>query len=265
MKQPFLSIITINYNDATGLERTMASVLEQSYTDFEYIVIDGDSDDGSVDAVKKHEDKLAYWVSEKDTGIYNAMNKGIAVANGEFLLFLNGGDLLNKTSAVEDFISHPSFRGDIIYGDYKFENGEKIYPDELYPAYFMKTSLPHQSTFFRKNVFEQLGNYDESYRMGGDRDFFIKAYLSNLFDFVHVPYFLTFFNLDGISNHKDQQKYKKEEDERMFKANYGAFYDESKKRLALEQELKKQKEKTAKGIAIRIMQKLKKLWTKGRW
>jgi glycosyltransferase involved in cell wall biosynthesis len=265
MKQPFLSIITINYNDATGLKRTMASALEQGYDDFEYIVIDGGSSDESVDVIEAYKEKIAYWVSEKDTGIYNAMNKGIAVAKGKFLLFLNGGDLLNKTSALEDFISHPSFRGDIIYGDYKFENGEKIYPDNLYPAYFMKTSLPHQSTFIRKKLFDELGNYDESYRIGGDRNFFIKAYLSGRFEFVHIPYFLTFFNLDGISNNDARQKQKKEEDERMFRANYGVLYDGCKKQLALEQELKKQKEKTAKGIVIRIKQKLKKLWTKGSW
>ena len=261
MKQPFLSIVTINYNDAIGLERTMSSVLEQEYTDFEFIVIDGGSNDRSLDILRKVEEKLAYWVSEKDTGIYNAMNKGIAAAKGEFLLFLNGGDLLTSKTALQDFISHPSFRGDIVYGDYKFEKGEKVYPDTLYPAYFMKTSLPHQSTFFRKNVFEQLGNYDESYRMGGDRDFFIKAYLCGQYEFVHVPYFLSFFNLDGISNDEVHQKQKKEEDERMFKANYGALYDDYKKQLALEQELKRAKRKTVKGILKRIAHKIKMIWT----
>jgi len=265
MKQPFLSIITINFNDAAGLERTMESVLGQQFSAYEYIVIDGGSKDGSVVVIEQRESKLAHWVSEKDTGIYNAMNKGIAVAQGEYLLFLNGGDLLTSETALQDFVSHPSFQGDIIYGDYKFENGEKVYPDQLYPAYFMKTSLPHQSTFFKREVFDQMGNYDESYKMGGDRDFFIKCYLSGDFQFVHVPYFLAFFNLDGISNSESHQKQKKEEDERMFRANYGVFYEEAKKRLALEQQLKKQQEKTAKGIAIRIKQKLKKLWTKGRW
>ncbi len=261
MKQPFLSIITINYNDAPGLERTISSVLEQGYDDFEYIVIDGDSKDDSLSVIKKHEEKLTYWVSEKDTGIYNAMNKGIAVAQGEFLLFLNGGDLLTSNSSLQDFISHPSFQGDIIYGDYKFEKGEKVYPDNLYPAYFIKTSLPHQSTFFRKNVFEQLGNYDESYRMGGDRDFFIKAYLSGQFKFVHVRYFLTFFNLEGISNNKTHQKRKKEEDERMFKANYGVFYEESKSLLVLEQKLKRTKRNTVNGILKRVIYKIKLIWT----
>ncbi|MEM7086967.1 MAG: glycosyltransferase family 2 protein [Bacteroidota bacterium] len=265
MKKPFLSIITINYNDAAGLERTMNSVLEQGFSEFEYIVIDGGSNDGSAELIKQRAGRLAYWVSEKDSGIYNAMNKGIAVAQGDFLLFLNSGDLLTGKTALQDFISHPSFKGDIIYGDYKFEQGAKVYPDQLYPAYFMKTSLPHQSTFFKKEVFERMGTYDESYKMGGDRDFFIKCYLSGEFQFVHVPYFLSFFNLDGISNNESHRKQKKEEDERMFKANYGVFYEEMKKRLSLEQELKKQKEKTAKGIAIRIKQKLKKLWTKGRW
>ena len=90
-----LSVITINLNDAEGLQKTLRSVWErQSFTDFEHIVIDGASTDGSVEVIKKYADKLAYWVSEPDKGIYSAMNKGIVRARGEYLLFINSGDWL---------------------------------------------------------------------------------------------------------------------------------------------------------------------------
>ena len=89
-----LSVITINYNNRDGLRQTIESVVGQTYRDFEYIIIDGGSTDGSVDVIKEYADKIDYWVSEKDKGIYNAMNKGVAVALGEYCLFLNSGDTL---------------------------------------------------------------------------------------------------------------------------------------------------------------------------
>jgi glycosyltransferase involved in cell wall biosynthesis len=89
-----LSIITINYNNRDGLEKTIRSVIDQRFTDFEFIVIDGGSTDGSVDNIRKYENKINYWCSEKDAGIYNAQNKGIKKAKGEYCLFLNSGDFL---------------------------------------------------------------------------------------------------------------------------------------------------------------------------
>src|ERR1700741_3090435 len=91
---PKISIITINYNDKTGLEKTISSVAGQSYADYEFIVIDGGSTDGSVEVIKKHESKISEWVSENDSGIFNAQNKGANKATGNYLLFLNSGDVL---------------------------------------------------------------------------------------------------------------------------------------------------------------------------
>jgi len=214
MSKPFLSIITINYNNAEGLERTIESVLRQTYKDFEFIIIDGASSDGSFKLIETHKEKLAYFVSEKDTGIYNAMNKGIRASSGKYLLFLNSGDRLSQSSALEDFIHHPKFVGDIIYGDYKFDEGAKVYADELSPIYFMRTSLPHQSSLFKKEVFENMGLYDETYSMGGDRAFFIKCYMSEQFKFTHVNYFLTYFDREGVSNSEEHRIRKREEDYR---------------------------------------------------
>jgi len=262
---PRLSIITINFNDLSGLKKTVESVLEQTFQDYEYIIIDGASTDGSREFIEEKQHQFAYWISEEDSGIYSAFNKGIRKAKGDFLLFLNSGDRLTQASALNDFVHHEKFGGDIIYGDYKFKEGAKVYADELSPIYLMRTSLPHQSTFFKKEVFEQMGNYDETYTMGGDRAFFIKCLLSQQFKFTHVNYFLTRFDLEGISNNKEYQRRKKEEDDRMFREYFGVHYEDYKKQLALEQELKQTKKRTIEGIAKRINQKIQKLWRHRRW
>ena len=100
------SIITINYNNAEGLRRTIKSVVSQTFVDYEYVIIDGGSTDGSVDVIKEYENKISYWVSEKDGGIYNAMNKGVKVAHGEYLIFMNSGDIFYSDSVLSDVRHH---------------------------------------------------------------------------------------------------------------------------------------------------------------
>lgn len=257
--QPYLSIITINFNNRAGLETTMQSVLSQTFKDFEYIVIDGGSNDGSKQYIESQEKSIQFWVSEPDNGIYNAMNKGIKAANGEYLLFLNSGDFLNGNTSLKDFINHSDFEGDIIYGDYKFENGFKIFPDSLSPLYFVRTSLPHQSTFFKKEVFEKIGFYDEQYKIVSDRDFFIKCFLSNKFIFKHIEYPLTVFDLKGVSNDKSHQEKHLLECDKMLQNHYGIYYDDYKKMLQLQQELNQVRKKTFFGLMKRVKNKIKKI------
>lgn len=111
-----LSIITINYNNKEGLKRTAESVKRQRCKDFEYIVVDGDSSDGSKEVMQEYADTIDIAISEKDTGIYNAMNKGVKVAQGEFLLFLNSGDWLNSTDVTEVILSYLTDNIDILSG-----------------------------------------------------------------------------------------------------------------------------------------------------
>src|SRR4030043_464009 len=123
---PHLSIITINLNNAAGLRQTIESVINQTFSDYEYIIIDGGSTDGSVDVIKEYASKLRYWITEPDTGIYNAMNKGIMQAKGEYFQFLNSGDwFLNETILQKLFsVDH---NADILYGDeyWVYKNGIK--------------------------------------------------------------------------------------------------------------------------------------------
>ncbi|GAB1309286.1 glycosyltransferase family 2 protein [Urechidicola sp. KH5] len=251
-----ISIITINLNDKIGLEKTIKSVVSQTYISLEFLIIDGASTDGSLDVIETQKEHIHCLISEKDSGIYNAMNKGIQRAKGDYLLFLNSGDILTSNTAIEDFVTHTNFNGDIIYGDYKFKKGEKIYPDTLTPFYFLRTSLPHQSTFFKKEVFETMGLYDESLKIASDRAFYIKSFLSNQIKFQHVNYALTLFDLEGLSNNAKHLEIKRKEDTRIFKEYYGSFYNDYIKYVSLEQELSKLKRKSLKGVLKRLKKRL---------
>lgn len=257
--RPFLSVITINYNDVIGLEKTIQSVRSQTFKNFEYIVIDGGSKDGSKEYIESQDEFIHYWVSEPDKGIYNAMNKGIKSSEGEYLLFLNSGDVLNGMTALEDFINHQGFQGDIVYGDYKYEEGGKIFPDRLTPLFFVRTSLPHQSTLFKREVFDKMGLYDENYKIVSDRAFYIKCFLSEQFVFRHVTYPLVIFDLSGISNnplHKERQAL---ENDRVFQESYGIYYEDYKNMLLLQKELNQVRKETVSGILKRIVNKIKKV------
>jgi glycosyltransferase involved in cell wall biosynthesis len=257
--QPKISIITINYNNAIGLEKTIQSVILQTYKNFEYLIIDGDSNDGSLEIIQKNKTAIHFSISEPDTGIYNAMNKGIKVAKGDYLLFLNSGDVFNGTTALDDFVSYKDFGGDIVYGDYQFEKGEKIFPDQLTPLFFFRTSLPHQSTFFKREVFDQMGLYEEHYSIVSDRSFYIKCFLSNQFLFKHVPYSLSIYDLSGISNNPEHTKKQAIESERMFQEQYGVFYEDYNKMLLLQSQLNQVKRETISGVLKRIINKFKKV------
>jgi glycosyltransferase involved in cell wall biosynthesis len=260
MIQPKLSIITVNYNDAKGLEKTIQSVIAQTYQNFDYLIVDGDSNDGSKIVAERYQANIDYYISEPDTGIYHAMNKGIKASKGEYLLFLNSGDVLNGNTAVNDFVNHIDFGGDIIYGDYKFKTGGKVYPDNLTPLFFVRTSLPHQSTFFNRVVFDKMGLYDERYKIVADRAFYIKCFLNNQFVFKHINYPLTIFDLTGISNdliHKEKQLL---ENESMFQEYYGLYFEDYKKMLSLQSELNQAKRETLHGILRRISNRIKKVW-----
>jgi glycosyltransferase involved in cell wall biosynthesis len=257
MRNLTLSIITINYNNLQGLKKTIASVVNQTWRDFEFIIIDGGSTDGSAPYIKSQTETIDYWVSEPDKGIYNAMNKGVKIAKGEYLLFLNSGDFLNSLTSLEDFINHVDFKGDIIYGDYQFEDRRKNYPDYLTPLYFLQGTLPHQSTFFRKKVFNEIGLFSEQYKIVSDRDFYIRCFLSNNFAFNHVSYPLTFFDLSGISNNISYEKKQMEENEMIFKNNYGIYYEDYKNMILLKKDIDKLKERKFSLIMYKVLKKIK--------
>lgn len=170
-----LSIITINLNHAEGLKRTFQSIIEQSFQDFEYILIDGDSNDGSIEAIDSFRHRINHMLVERDSGIYNAMNKGIQLASGTYLLFLNSGDVLYSNRTIQSIISLLGREG-IIYGDLIWRDGlSTCYPSNLQFSFLKKRSLPHQASFIKKEVFDHVGLYDENLRITSDWKFFLNA------------------------------------------------------------------------------------------
>lgn len=179
---PLLSIITINRNNASGLRKTIESVVTQDCTDFEYLIIDGGSTDESPAVIGefitgKHSDKLSYWISEPDTGIYNAMNKGIRQAQGTYVYILNSGDWL-EPNAISDIVEKlKADRPDLLLFFLNFwSNGEKVQAEMRFPAKLPLTPLCHQGLIYKKNIHEQYGLYDENYKFAADYDFCIKAF-----------------------------------------------------------------------------------------
>jgi len=197
-----LSIITVNLNNREGLQRTIDSVICQTFRDFEWIVIDGSSTDGSKKLIEQYADHFAYWVSEPDKGIYNAMNKGIRAAHGEYLQFLNSGDCL-KESTTLDKVFLKSITGDIIYGDCAVRVSDTKLDEIHYkPTFSLKLlldgSINHQSSFIKRELLLDEP-YDESLRIVSDRKFFIRKALEGK-SFVHINHIIATFDTTGISS-----------------------------------------------------------------
>jgi glycosyltransferase involved in cell wall biosynthesis len=169
MSQPLVSIITINYNNKNGLSGTINSVLAQTCTDYEYIIIDGGSMDGSGDLIRLHQDKLSYWVSERDSGIYDAMNKAIPIAKGNYLFFLNSGDCFADPEVLAKMKeSLRSTTYDIVYGNTLVENKLKYSPQSLTLFNALYIGVSHQAMFLKKELFEKAGLYNTDYKIVAD-------------------------------------------------------------------------------------------------
>lgn len=226
-----LSIITINYNNAAGLKKTLNSVASQTCIDFEHIIVDGASTDESVEMIREYENTLSSrlsplasrlnWISESDTGIYNAMNKGVRMAKGEYTLMLNSGDYLVDEHVIENVL--PSLDGtDIIQGNILSMIDGKTIINRGYAKSnisfieVMKGHFLHQASFCRKVLFEKYGMFDDSYRINGDTVFYAKCLGFGNATFRYVDLNIAFFDSTGISMDPNGKwsKLRKEEDER---------------------------------------------------
>jgi glycosyltransferase involved in cell wall biosynthesis len=200
-----LSIITINLNDADGLKKTIESVNSQTFKDFEYIVIDGGSTDNSPAIIKQFETRVNKSVSEKDKGIYNAQNKGIRLAEGEYCLFLNSGDFLADNKVLENFFANAG-NADILYGDMMIDNGKERYlgkhPEIITFEFLIHTTLWHPVSFIKRKLFDQFGMYDENLKITADYDFFLRTIMCEKVSTQYVPVTVTVFNTFGIGSSK---------------------------------------------------------------
>lgn len=199
MVLPF-SIITINFNNLEGLRKTVESVIQQTFTDYEYIVIDGGSTDGSRELIEQYRNRFSYWCSEPDKGIYNAMNKGIIKANGEHLLFLNSGDVLYDNYVLEQ-VANIGCHADMVSGQVlRMDNGALLrrYDSSLFFQLY-KDTLNHQGTFIKRTLFEK-NRYDENLKIVSDWKFWIDSIIFNKATVDIIDVVVAKQEMNGISS-----------------------------------------------------------------
>jgi glycosyltransferase involved in cell wall biosynthesis len=207
---PQITVITISYNEVTTIEQTIKSVIGQTGVRLEYLVIDGGSKDGTVDHLMSYDHHIDFWLSEKDSGIYDAMNKGIAQAKGEWLFFLNAGDKildggLRKLLALSIEHKHAEIiTGRINIFDFLGSNLAFIHPNVVCDSNLLKYSccIAHPATLVRSSVFKKIGPYDTDYRIAGDYEFWLRA-LKNKIIFHFDKLIVSDFNGNGLSSRRE--------------------------------------------------------------
>ncbi len=206
MFQPKLSVITIVYNNVKDIERTMLSVLNQTYTNIEYIIVDGRSTDGTLEAVKKYQNQIVL-VSEKDEGIYDAMNKGLALATGDYVLFMNSGDEIYSNHTVADIFATPA---DIYYGETEMINAEgqslgqrrhKAPEAFTWKSFKYGMNVSHQAIYIKRVLTEP---YDRHYQLSADIDWIIRA-AKKAKVIVNTKQYVAKYLVGGMSKQKHRQ------------------------------------------------------------
>ena len=231
----FLTVITINRNNAVGLQKTLRCLSQQSYSNFEQVVVDGNSSDGSKDVIVDPEFMVHRWVSEADTGIYNAMNKAIAMASGSYLLFLNSGDELIDRNALAMAVDTIKGKDFYYFATEVRPNAGggapwiKYHPEVLTFSHFFKESLPHQSTFIKSTIFTRYGLYDETLRICADWKHFMICICRYNCSYHSDSRTLGVFYLDGISSNPKERINHQSERNRVLAAEFPAFIDDTRR------------------------------------
>lgn len=196
------SIITINYNNGEGLRSTIESVIRQSCNDYEFIIIDGGSSDDSTNVIKEYAKHITYWVSEKDNGVYHAMNKGVAAAKGDYCIFMNSGDCFHSPDILNDVVEHKEdiICGRVIKGNSQESSGH--HKSTISLVDLMRGSLPHQAMFIKR---ELLVNhpYDERYKILSDWKFCIETLIFDNNSFRNINTIVADYDTSGISTNSN--------------------------------------------------------------
>ncbi len=197
-----ISIITVVYNDVSHIEETINSVLSQVYTDVEYLIIDGGSNDGTLNLIEKYQSRLSYFISERDSGIYDAMNKGIHQAKGDWLLFLNSGDILSNEHillSVKDLLDENTT---IAYGDVRATSEEIEYQFDvkagLAKGLLDNMVMNHQSCFIKRD-WHLKNNYNLNYKIASDYHFMLRSFLAGR-SFKYFPITISVISTGGLSD-----------------------------------------------------------------
>lgn len=210
MQQPLISIVTVVYNASKVLERTLRSAVAQSYPHIELVIIDGGSTDGTLDIAKSFASSIGTLISEKDKGIYDAMNKGIEAAKGEWIYFLNAGDAFFDDKVLDDIFSSDHSSVDLIYAKVQtineptginYLNGAEVGLVDFYNRF----PICHQSAFTRKSAFTRIGLYDLRYKLVADHQWFVRFFKASPDRAKFVNRVVAFYDIQGTSYHKRMQ------------------------------------------------------------
>ncbi|MBN1465299.1 glycosyltransferase [candidate division KSB1 bacterium] len=221
-----ISVVTVCKNEARTVERTIKSVINQTFSDLEYIFIDGQSSDGTLDIVKKYSDFCRIY-SGPDAGIYDAMNRGIDAAKGDYIIFINAGDylihedVLAKCAAVIE----GGQQADVFYGNLFYYNpltgaGWMWRPMRRTRLTMFIECLPHPATFFSRRAFAKNGLFDTSFQIAGDYEWFVRGMEKNQLRYGHIDRIITLFYEGGVSTDRDHQHLLREEKKRIKKMHY---------------------------------------------
>lgn len=225
MESPKLSVITVVFNNVKHIERTLLSVIQQSYQNIEYIVIDGASSDGTLEILQKYKDKIHQLISEPDKGIYHAMNKGLALSKGDYVLFMNSGDEIYATNTVEKVFQSQAY-ADIYYGETEMLNeqlqseGRRRHqaPKSLnLNSFKYGMSVSHQAIYIRKSLTK---SFDYKYQLSADIDWILDA-ISKAKIMVNTHQYVAKYLMGGMSKQKHRQSLL--ERYQIFRKYYGVF------------------------------------------
>ncbi|MEP7108056.1 MAG: glycosyltransferase family 2 protein [Ferruginibacter sp.] len=202
-----ITVITIVKNAGKVLRKTIESVCEQTYQPLEYIIVDGNSKDDSLAVIKSFGEGITKFISEPDKGIYNAMNKGIKMATGDLIIFLNSGDYFVSNDVLLCSLSKMKLENaDIFYGRIIWNSPatkELTVSDHNYISktwHLKADNFPHPATFYKSGLFKTIGLFDESFKIYGDYDWNVKALMQNRVAFQYIPVVTSVFTADGVSN-----------------------------------------------------------------
>lgn len=195
------TVVTLNLNNVDGLKKTVASVLSQDYTDYEYLVIDGGSKDGSKEFIE-HTKGISYWVSESDKGIYNAMNKAIKLAKGDYIIFINSGDWFHDNQVLKNVAPYLNNADFYVGNSIEVLNGEErldVSPQKLSLNVLLNSfSIHHQATF-TKTALLKKSPYNENNKIVSDWEKILREFFLNKKEYVHLDFIISYYPLDGIS------------------------------------------------------------------
>ncbi len=208
------SVITINYNNREGLRHTIESVVGQVCNDYEYIVIDGGSNDGSVEVIRAFESQISFWLSEDDSGIYNAMNKGVSHAHGDYCIFINSGDVFYDDTALQRIMELDCDK-DVIVGKVTIDDRNTIISPppggELTLYHLYSGAIPHQGSFIRTELLRKYP-YDEELKISSDWKFFVQVLILDNCSVSFVDEYVARYDLNGLSSRNPELMRKEKDD-----------------------------------------------------